>query len=73
MSACHLRKMSCLTEDRARAHVFSLLYEAIMDKEGQGVLDCEVQLLPKALLQVRLTSVVQLALSQWDSCSNCLL
>ena len=68
MSACQITYRSCFTEERARSHIFRLFDEAIVDQEGQRVLDGEVQLLPKALLQVRLTGVVQLALSQRHSC-----
>ena len=53
------------------AHICGLLDEAVMDEEGQRVLDSKVQLLPKALLQVRLACVIQLALSQWHSCMIC--
>ena len=41
-----------------------------MDEEGQGVLHSKVQLLPKALLQVRLAGIVQLALRQRYSCTH---
>ena len=53
-----------------RSHIASLLDEPIMDEEGQGVLHSKVQLLPKALLQVRLTGVIQLALRQRYSCAH---
>jgi len=39
-----------------------------MDEKGQRVLHSKVQLLPEALLQVRLACIIQLALSQWHSC-----
>ena len=68
MSACQITKRFCFTEDRARAYIFRLLDEAIVDQEGQRVLNGKVQLLPEALLQVCLTGVVQLALSQRHSC-----
>ena len=70
MSACQITKRFCFTEDRARAYISRLLDEAIVDQEGQRVLNGKVQLLPKALLQVRLTGVVQLALSQRHSCES---
>ena len=50
------------------AHICSLLDEAVMDEEGQRVLHSKIQLLPKALLQVRLACIIQLALSQRHSC-----
>ena len=52
------------------AHISGLLHQAVVDEEGQRVLHGKVQLLAKALLQVRLAGVVQLALRQRRPCAS---